>query len=205
MNIIPSFSCKCGQTDPLQFYKYCTYRCSQCTRNAVNSGSSKPPSCKCGATDPHLFYKRSRSKCKKCIAAHNHAKYLENMADSRKRKEKIRYNLEYQKKHTFRYRVQSAKRRATERGLSFDISEEFIKDLYQRQDGKCHYSGLEFSDVTKHYNWSIDRIDSSKGYTQDNVVLASSIVNTMKNDLSMTDFLTVIQRIVDHQGTIDRD
>ncbi len=200
MTTINSYSCKCGQTDPLEFYKYRTYQCRNCTRAAVSAGSPKPPSCKCGATDPHLFYKRSRSKCKACIAAHNKTKYDENMADASKRREKIKYNLAYQKKHVFRYRVAAARRRATEKGLSFSVTEEYIRTLHERQKGKCFYSGIAFDDSAKHYTWSIDRIDSSKGYTEDNVVLATSIVNTMKNNLSVDEFMTVVRAVVHQSG-----
>lgn len=42
---------------------------------------------------------------------------------------------------------------------------------------------------------SIDRIDTEKGYTRDNIVLVSSIVNSMKNDLSEIEFFKVVDKI----------
>ena len=42
---------------------------------------------------------------------------------------------------------------------------------------------------------SIDRLDSSKGYTKDNVVLVTAIVNSMKNDLSENEFIKIIKKI----------
>ena len=38
-------------------------------------------------------------------------------------------------------------------------------------------------------NLSLDRIDSSQGYTEDNVQLVCRIVNIMKNDLSVDEFV----------------
>ena len=42
---------------------------------------------------------------------------------------------------------------------------------------------------------SIERIDSNKGYTKDNVVLVAGIVNSMKNDLSQDEFIKTINLI----------
>ena len=41
-------------------------------------------------------------------------------------------------------------------------------------------------------NFSIDRIDSSKGYTPDNVQLIATWVNRAKNNLSEKDFIYLI-------------
>ena len=41
-------------------------------------------------------------------------------------------------------------------------------------------------------NFSIDRIDSSKGYTPDNVQLISTWVNRAKNNLSEKEFFYLI-------------
>lgn len=46
------------------------------------------------------------------------------------------------------------------------------------------------------YRASLDRIDSSKGYTKDNVQLVAFIVNYMKNALSESEFLTICNGIV---------
>ena len=92
--------------------------------------------------------------------------------------------------------------------MALDIDEAFLRELFAKQDGKCFYSGISFQmdadTKARRFGMSIDRIDSSKGYTRDNVVLAASIVNSMKNDLSLTDFMTVVQRIVDYQANLDK-
>jgi len=53
---------------------------------------------------------------------------------------------------------------------------------------------LEDKGVNK-YNISIDRIDSSKGYTKDNIQLVGSIINIMKNDIKEEDFLLFVSSI----------
>lgn len=85
--------------------------------------------------------------------------------------------------------------------LVFAITEEDILELYYKQDEKCALSGqiltkiaLEDKGVNK-YNISIDRIDSSKGYTKDNIELIGSIINIMKNDIKEEDFLLFVSSI----------
>lgn len=47
------------------------------------------------------------------------------------------------------------------------------------------YTGV----IPKNYEeYSVDRIDSSKGYTEDNIVVTTGIVNTMKLDMSIEEF-----------------
>ena len=50
------------------------------------------------------------------------------------------------------------------------------------------------------YNISIDRIDSTKGYTKDNTQLVCDIVNRMKLDLPMNEFVTLCKIIYDEQN-----
>ena len=56
---------------------------------------------------------------------------------------------------------------------TFTLTYDQIVDLYNRQNGLCYYSNIKLSMATR-TNWkcSIDRIDDTKGYTIDNVVLA---------------------------------
>ena len=75
-------------------------------------------------------------------------------------------------------------------------------ELYYKQEGKCALSGeilikiaLEDKGINK-YNVSIDRINSSKGYTKDNIQLVGAIINIMKNDIDEKDFMLFISSIV---------
>ena len=72
---------------------------------------------------------------------------------------------------------------ALARDLEFKITRKMIEDLYIQAGGKCQITGIEFSDElignAKSRPWapSIDRIDSSKGYTLDNIRLVCVSVN----------------------------
>lgn len=86
--------------------------------------------------------------------------------------------------------------------LEFSISETDILDLYHKQEGKCALSGEKLTMIVNltdgeinDYNVSIDRKDSSKGYTRDNIQLVGSIINIMKNDMDEKDFLLFVSTI----------
>lgn len=78
--------------------------------------------------------------------------------------------------------------RAEERGWSDSLTYEEFVDLFYRSQGKCAVSGLFFSGLrvnesrARPYYPSIDRIDSSKGYSKDNVRFVCCAVNIALND-----------------------
>lgn len=57
--------------------------------------------------------------------------------------------------------------------------------------------------TTKHgrtnTNVSIDRIDSSKGYTKDNIWLICSAVNFMKSNLNLEEFKQYYQAVINYK------
>lgn len=49
-------------------------------------------------------------------------------------------------------------------------------------------------------NLSIDRINSSKGYTKDNVQLVTMAANQMKNDLTLDELIVMCSNIIKTVG-----
>jgi hypothetical protein len=77
-----------------------------------------------------------------------------------------------------------------------DITTDYIKELVEKQQNKCAYSGVQFIwEYGSNHKPSLDRIDSSKGYIKGNVHLVTTIVNQAKSDLIETDFLKMIKSI----------
>lgn len=94
----------------------------------------------------------------------------------------------------------STKRSARLREIPFLITIKQGWELFVRQGKRCALSGetLAFSTRSNTFDGtaSLDRIDSSRGYTIDNVQWVHKDVNYMKTDLSEKDFLTWCRKIV---------
>ncbi len=68
------------------------------------------------------------------------------------------------------------------------LSKIFLLDLFYRQDGLCAITAQPMTHIRGqgriNTNISLDRIDSTKGYTEDNVQLVCCIVNIMKHNMT---------------------
>lgn len=85
----------------------------------------------------------------------------------------------------FKQRLNSIKSNAKARKLEFNITEETVAKLLL---GNCYYCGEPIAD-------GVDRIDSSKGYIENNVVPCCKICNIMKNKFSINIFFDKINKI----------
>lgn len=95
----------------------------------------------------------------------------------------------------------TVKRNAIKRGIDFNVSIEYLWDLFLKQDSKCNLSGLplSFGRVVKdrvNRTASVDRIDSSKGYVQENIQWVHKKINIMKNTYSQEEFITLCKQVV---------
>lgn len=93
---------------------------------------------------------------------------------------------------------------AKKRNISFDITIEYIWDLFLEQNKMCALSGLplDFTYGRNHHykgTASLDRIDSSKGYVKGNVQWVHKDVNWMKQDYSTDYFLKMCKLICERQ------
>ncbi|KAK9844383.1 hypothetical protein WJX74_001753 [Apatococcus lobatus] len=82
-------------------------------------------------------------------------------------------------------------------GFEFEVTADACQDLWRAQEGRCALSGEPLAtDVgrgpehkrARMWNASLDRIDSARNYSRDNVQLVCSAVNIMKSQLDMPDF-----------------
>ena len=119
-------------------------------------------------------------------------------AQSDKRKKTLRGNANY--------KVAAARARARKKGLEFDIDIDFIVDLYEAQGGLCNLTGKKMRYSGKkgtsemHDSFSIDRIDSTRGYTRCNVQLVCWGVNCMKNNMTMEQFFDFTRSLYHFNG-----
>lgn len=104
----------------------------------------------------------------------------------------------------FRYHVNKARIRSKKRKETTDITPEYLKQIWDNQNGICPYTGIkmELSRTTKDKDIkktpikaSLDRIDPDKGYIQGNVEFVCYCINVAKNDFSKEQMLNFISKI----------
>jgi hypothetical protein len=88
---------------------------------------------------------------------------------------------------------------AMDRKLEFNLSFESVKTLLKFQT--CYYTGRKF-DNDGPYGRSIDRIDSSKGYIDGNVVSCTVDINGKKSNLSDDEIELLYNKIVLHKKKV---
>jgi hypothetical protein len=91
------------------------------------------------------------------------------------------------------------------KGLGFDLTIEFLWDLFEKQKGVCVLSGLPIvldtalGTLSTHgyqrKTASLDRINSSKGYTKDNVQWVHKDINQMKSSRTDQDFIALCKAV----------
>lgn len=91
---------------------------------------------------------------------------------------------------------------AATRGLAWELTEEQFKEL---TSSPCYYTGRAPSNIERSkagevyiYN-GLDRIDSTKGYTIDNVVPCCLHVNLAKNNWSEDEFYQMVKDVYHHR------
>lgn len=151
---------------------------------------------KCGITKKEEdFYKSQRgSKCKECI-----------LEMTRNYKREKRKNLSFRKNEGFKQKerrirlwqntlIHDSKYRGVENTLTVDD----IKQIFQKQNGLCYWFKIPLipSDKSKHPQQpSLDRLDRSKGYTKDNVVLCCYSANIGRNDNDLETWINFLKKL----------
>lgn len=144
--------------------------------------------------------------CKSCrpVIAHN---WRMNNLDEVKRREKLykcnnkskiqQHQREYNKRWIARLKSRFSrwKRSAHQRNIPFDLTLEQLESMPL----VCYYTGTTLVLESNERNTvSLDRLDSSKGYTITNVVYCCAFVNLMKHESSYEQFVDACAIISDH-------
>lgn len=93
--------------------------------------------------------------------------------------------------------------RAKQRGVFCDLTTDDVQAVYDQQAGRCFYTGVEFGDIGTENTMSVDRVEPSRGYTRDNIVLCCIWVNVMKLDYNVEDFLSRVAAIAGRIGELE--
>lgn len=96
------------------------------------------------------------------------------------------------------------KRRAEKARLEFNITPQYIADLYNKQSKKCALTNLDIAFQSAHKirnaTASLDRIDSSLGYIKGNVQWVHKDINFMKGSLSQEKFIKYCNIVVNYNS-----
>lgn len=94
------------------------------------------------------------------------------------------------------------KNAAKKRGLNFELTIEFLWDLLIKQNKNCAITGMPiFLSEAKNGNStaSLDRIDSSKHYTKDNVQWVHKDINQMKSNHDKDYFIFLCEKVIENK------
>lgn len=100
-------------------------------------------------------------------------------------------------------------RRTRGRGKEVNIDAEYLKLVWEKQNGVCPYSGIKmeelgYSGKQKLYKVaSLDRIDSKKGYIKGNVQFVVTCLNHMKGTLSHEETISLCKEIAKFHNKIN--
>lgn len=161
-------------------------------KNSRTGGLKQEVVCKCGYTRFLELYQLKVGKTVKCL-----------MCASRDRLQV------YKDLIPIRY-VKRIEYEAVNRGLLYDLTLDYLYNLYNEQKGTCAISGMILSmplvnisryekgkkfNNSKDFTASLDRIDSKQGYIEGNVQWVHKLVNRMKMDLDEVEFFSIVKQI----------
>ena len=90
---------------------------------------------------------------------------------------------------------------ATSRNIEFDLTFETVKHLMTRTH--CYYTGIKFEDEGK-LAFSVDRVDSKKGYIEGNVVACTVDINSKKSNLSYEEIRMLNDKVNEFIGKTNK-
>jgi hypothetical protein len=148
------------------------------------------------------------SKCKRCASEVRTARY-QNDPDYREKQKNS--SSDWQSKNKGKrssrllrmkrdrwalYLVGCSSRNASTMERAHELNEAFLLDLFEKQGGLCYWYGIPMvpSDRIKDpQNPSIDRLDTSRGYEKDNVVLCTQSANYGRNSYTAEQFAAFVR------------
>lgn len=112
-------------------------------------------------------------------------------------KRALRMGLEWNIRNILR----SIKNGLTKRKLTIDIDIEYLVNLFNKQEGKCAYTGRKLVfDINNENRLSVDRYNSDKGYIKGNVRWVTWIVNNSKQDSTMEQYLKLCKDVLEYSN-----
>jgi hypothetical protein len=157
-----------------------------------------------GSRNGHVYYKCLCDCGKECVVAHCHLKKsTQKSCGCLLKKQKGRNHVQWKGHEEISggwwrdHIVSSANGAKGRRKLELNVTIEDVWDLYIKQNKLCALTGVPISIKSSGiYNTaSLDRIDSSIGYTLSNIQWVHKHVNIMKNKFEQKYFIELCQLV----------
>lgn len=105
---------------------------------------------------------------------------------------------------TLQMRFLCARERSQRYNIPFNITKQYLEQLWNNQNGLCAISGIPMTYIQGEgrtsTNVSIDQINPRKGYTIGNVQLVCMAVNQMKSDLTLPELYQFCNAIIENHS-----
>lgn len=167
------------------------------------------------SSDPRSLEERIAAKDKLCVVCERYLLKSEFRSESRNRDGHHSYCNECGSARSNRYNQKRIRESWVERLMAYvrtayaskrrikvqtweptDLDVEFLWLLLKQQEGRCHWTGIELSlTMGNILSVSLDRLDCSRGYRRDNVVLCCKAANLARSDSSPEEMRTFIEMI----------
>ncbi len=140
--------------------------------------------------------------------AHREEKNEANRKYTKNNLEKIRIKTQkWRKANPFKYALSTIKNRSNKKGVSFDLTEEYLFRLWNDCAGICPMTGvpmLKTSNGNNPFMMSIDRLDPEKGYIKGNIRLVNLWYNMTRRNWGDHFTFDMCQRVIARVKTGDR-
>lgn len=101
-----------------------------------------------------------------------------------------------------RLRFLGARHRAVNHNIPFNLTYDYVAELWDKQNGICALSGIPMTYNLREgrtpTNVSIDKVDRNLGYIQGNIQLVCMACNQIKSDLTDLEMYNFCKRIVEY-------
>jgi hypothetical protein len=164
--------------------------------------------CRVDKLELHLLPKTER-KCISCESGRqdkrSHGYYCSECFNIRRKMLRRKAGISMEQR--FNELLRSARKRSK---VTCDLTLDYLLDLWQKQDGRCFYSGIPMEFARwgcgrKAYSVSLDQKVASGGYTKDNVVLCCWAVNSGKNDLPLIEYIDICKKVTEHWSEYSKE
>ena len=141
------------------------------------------------------------ASCRKCVAK-NTREWQKKLSESTVPTDML--------ENTFHKMLQATRSNAKTDNRPFELSLPILRSIYEKQQGKCYYTGTQMTLRSNgHLNRdpmliSMDRKDSSEGYTPTNTVLCCWGINALKGHHSESTLYVTLKTLYDSAHAIGK-